>query len=153
MSNSGSRHLLFLVHCYLVELIPLFRSAIIDDIEINESTSMAYFAFDFKDSHKQTRLDMIPSLLTQLATWSERCCDIVSRLYSTHYRGARMATGAVLAECLKDMISLPGQGNVSTSAPMTLGYRRHVKRFWNYWGNSLSYPFRICGCASPAAMN
>jgi hypothetical protein len=96
----------------------LLSSAIIEDVEIMCKpgfTSMAYFAFDFKDNHKQTRLDMISSLLTQLAARSDRCCDILSRLYSTHNRGAQMATGTVLAESLKDMISLLaklGQGHV-----------------------------------------
>lgn len=76
------------------------------------STSLAYFAFDFKDSHKQTRLNLIPSLLTQLAARSDLCCDKLSRLYSTHNPGGRMPTGADLEDCLIDMISLPGQGHV-----------------------------------------
>jgi hypothetical protein len=36
-----------------------------------------YFAFDFKDNHKQTRLDVIPSLLTQLAARSNHCCELL----------------------------------------------------------------------------
>ena len=73
---------------------------------------MAYFAFDFKDSHKQTRLDLIPSLLTQLAARSDLCSDKLSRLYLTHNPGARMPTGADLEDCLTDMISLPDLGQV-----------------------------------------
>jgi hypothetical protein len=71
--------------------------------------SMAYFYFDFKDNSKQSRLDMILSLLTQLSAQSNRCRDILSRLYSAHNRGAQMPTGGVLTKCLKDMLSLPGQ--------------------------------------------
>jgi hypothetical protein len=71
--------------------------------------SMAYFYFDFKDNYKQGRLDMIPSLLTQLSAQSKRCRDILSRLHSTHNHGAQMPTGGVLTKCLKDMLSLPGQ--------------------------------------------
>lgn len=120
---------------------------------------MAYFAFDFKDSHKQTRLYMIPSLLTQLATRPERCCDILSRLYSTHYHGARMATGAVLAECLKDMISLPGQGNVYIiidaidECPNDPGVPSPREEVLELLGKLVRSPFRICGCVSPAATN
>lgn len=71
--------------------------------------SMAYFFFDFKDNQKQTRLDMIPSLLTQLSAQPGRCRDILSRLYLAHNRGSQMPTGGVLTECLKDMLSQPGQ--------------------------------------------
>lgn len=73
---------------------------------------MAYFAFDFKDHHKQSRLDMIPSLLTQLSAQSNRRCEILSRLYSEYDRGAQTPTGSVLTGCLKDMLSLPGEGHV-----------------------------------------
>jgi hypothetical protein len=73
---------------------------------------MAYFAFDFKDSHKQTRLDLIPSLLTQLAARSDLCSDKLFRLYSMHNPGGRMPTGADLEDCLIEMISLPDQGHV-----------------------------------------
>jgi hypothetical protein len=93
----------------------LFSSAIIENIKAMceaGSASMAYFSFDFKDNHKQSRLDMIPSLLIQLSARSKRCRDILSRLYSAHSRGAQMPTGGVLAECLKDMLSLPGEGPV-----------------------------------------
>ncbi len=58
--------------------------------------SMAYFYCDFKDNYKQSRLDIIPSLLTQLSDQSDRCRDILSRLYN---RGAQMPTGSVLTEC------------------------------------------------------
>ena len=73
---------------------------------------MAYFAFDFKHNHKQSRLDMIPSLLTQLSAQSNRRCEILSRLYSDYDRGAQMPTVGVLTGCLKDMLSLPGEGHV-----------------------------------------
>jgi NACHT domain len=73
---------------------------------------MAYFAFDFRDSHKQTRLNLIPSLLTQLAAQSDLCSDKLSRLYSIHNPGGRMPTGADLEDCLIDMVSLPNQGHV-----------------------------------------
>jgi len=93
----------------------LRSSAIIDNIKdmcTAESVSMAYFIFDFKDNHKQSRLDMISSLLTQLSTRSKRCLDILSRVYSRHSRGTQAPTGGVLTECLKEMLSLPDQGPI-----------------------------------------
>ena len=71
--------------------------------------SMAYFYFDFKDNYKQSRLDIIPSLLTQLSAQSDHCRDMLSRLYSAHNHGAQAPTSGVLTKCLKDMLSLPNQ--------------------------------------------
>jgi hypothetical protein len=76
------------------------------------STSMAYFYCDFKDNYKQSRLDMIPSLLTQLSTGSDRCHHILSRFYSAYNRDAQMPSSSVLTECLKEMLSRPGQSPV-----------------------------------------
>jgi hypothetical protein len=93
----------------------LRSSAIVDDIEDmckSGSTNMAYFAFDVKDNHKQTRLDMISSLLIQLAARSNHCCDLLSDLYSAHNRGKQKPAGTVLTECLKDMVSSPNQTHV-----------------------------------------
>ena len=73
---------------------------------------MAYFAFDFKDNHKQSCLDMIPSLLTQLSAQSARRCEILSNFYSENDRGAQSPIGSDLTRCLKDMLSLPGEGYV-----------------------------------------
>jgi hypothetical protein len=74
--------------------------------------SMAYFYCDFKDNYKQSRIDIVPTLLTQLSTGSNDRRDILSRLYSVYNRGAQMPTGSVLTECLKEMLSLPGQSPV-----------------------------------------
>ena len=107
--------LLFLLTLIQWKLTSLLSSAIIEDIDAMCKpglASMAYFYSDFKDSYKQSRLDMIPSLLTQLSARSDRCRDILSRLYSTYNRGAQMPTGSVLTECLKEMLSLPSQNPV-----------------------------------------
>ena len=76
------------------------------------SASMAYFYCDFKDNYKQSRLDIIPSLLTQLSVQSDRSRDILSRLYSAYNRGVQVPTGTVLTDCLKEMLSLPDQSPV-----------------------------------------
>ena len=67
---------------------------------------MAYFIFDFRDSQKQSRFDMIASLLIQLSAHSDHYCDVLSRFYSAHYRGAQIPAGGVLTQCLKEMLSL-----------------------------------------------
>jgi hypothetical protein len=72
----------------------------------------AYFVFDSEDDHKQSCHDMAASILTQLSAQSDRCFGLLSRLYSSQNRGARIPTSYVLTECLKDMLSLPGQSPV-----------------------------------------
>ena len=93
----------------------LFSFAIIEELErvfkIGPN-SMAYFAFDFRDNHKQSRLEMIPSLLTQLSAQSTRRCEILSNFYSENDHGAQTPSGSDLTRCLKDMLTLSGEGYV-----------------------------------------
>jgi hypothetical protein len=67
---------------------------------------MAYFYFDFRDLDKQHRRNLLPSLLTQLCAQSRPCCDIFSRLYSSHDNGAQKPGDTVMIQCLKDMLRL-----------------------------------------------
>ena len=71
---------------------------------------MAYFYFDFRDVDKQKLHNLLPSLLIQLSAWSDPCCDTLSRLYSTHGRGAQKPNDRAMVECLKDMLTLDAQG-------------------------------------------
>ena len=90
----------------------LFSSAIIDDIRvISEANlaSMAYFYFDFGDTHKQCRRDMISSLLFQLSKQSNRCHEILYHLYLAHHHDAQNPTDGILTECLKNMLSIPSE--------------------------------------------
>jgi hypothetical protein len=73
------------------------------------TASMAYFYFDFRDVNKQRLHDLLPSLLIQLAAWSDPCCDILSRLYSAHGRGAQRPNDRAMVECLKEMLILDVQ--------------------------------------------
>jgi len=73
---------------------------------------MAYFYFDFRDLKKQTCRDLLLSLVTQLSARSSSCCDILYRMYKSHDNGARQPSDEVLKECLKEMLSLPGQGQI-----------------------------------------
>ena len=68
--------------------------------------SMAYFYFDFRDVDKQKLRNLVPSLLVQLSARSDLCCDILSRLYSSHDRGVRKPSDRDMIECLKEMVTL-----------------------------------------------
>jgi hypothetical protein len=86
----------------------LLSSAVIEDIKdiCNSGLAfMAYFVFDFRDHQKQSRTDMIPSLITQLSARCDRHRGILSSFYSAHNRGAQMPSSCDLTQCLKDMLS------------------------------------------------
>jgi hypothetical protein len=68
--------------------------------------SMAYFYFDFRDVDKQKRHNLLPSLLIQLSSRSDPCCDILTRLYSSHDRGVQKPNDRAMVECLKEMLTL-----------------------------------------------
>ena len=90
------------------------RSAIIEGIEDKHAiglAKMAYYYFDFRDNNKQDRYGLLSSLILQLASESDSCCDILSKLYSTNNR-ARRPIVVALKKCVKDMLSLPGQGPI-----------------------------------------
>ena len=70
---------------------------------------MAYFYFDFRDIDKQSRRDLLPSLVTQLSNQSHRHCDILSSLYLKYQSGAQKPSEDELIQCLKDMVTLPDQ--------------------------------------------
>jgi hypothetical protein len=72
--------------------------------------SLAYFFFDFRDKEKKQNVrDFLTCLLTQLSAYSEPCCDIIFRLYSTHGKGAQQPTIDALTNCLKEMLKFVAQ--------------------------------------------
>ena len=73
------------------------------------SAIMAYFYFDFKDLRKQTRHDLLLSLVSQLSSDSSPCCNILYRVYKDHKDGAQQPSDDTLKQCLKQMLTLPGQ--------------------------------------------
>lgn len=90
-------------------------SKIVEVIEEMRKSGLAwvlYFYFDFKDIDKQSRRALLSSFLVQLCAQSDPFCDIISRLYSTHDHGARQPSEESLMRCLKEMLSLPGQGKI-----------------------------------------
>jgi hypothetical protein len=70
---------------------------------------MAYFYFDFRDADKQGSRDLLPSLLTQLSESSVHRYNILSDLYLAHGEGTKQPSDSKLAECLKQMLTLPDQ--------------------------------------------
>lgn len=70
---------------------------------------MAYYYFDFRDSAKQDVRGLLSSLVSQLSAKSDRCCDILSHLYSQHDAGSQLPDDEALAQCLKEMLEQPGQ--------------------------------------------
>ena len=72
--------------------------------------TMAYYYFDFRDVKKQDCYGLLASLILQLSAESDSCYDILSQLYSDHGRGREKPDIDALKECMKDMLSLPGQG-------------------------------------------
>jgi hypothetical protein len=70
---------------------------------------MAYYYFDFRDVGKQKLHDLLPSLLVQLSSRSDPCCDILSKLYSVHDRGVRKPSDRAMVKCLEEMLSLEAQ--------------------------------------------
>ncbi|KAH8980413.1 hypothetical protein EDB92DRAFT_2107223, partial [Lactarius akahatsu] len=87
-------------------------SAIINDIATLHKAGfvyMAYFYFDFRDVDKQSRRDLLRSLLVQLSARSDPFCDILSRLYTEHDDGTRQPSDNALMHCLNEMLTLPNQ--------------------------------------------
>ncbi|KAH8977003.1 ankyrin repeat-containing domain protein [Lactarius hatsudake] len=74
------------------------------------SAIMAYFYFDFRDLKKQSRHDLLLSLVFQLSTRSSPCCDVLHHVYKTHEGGTRQPSDDTLKECLKEMLRLLGHG-------------------------------------------
>ncbi len=73
---------------------------------------MAYFYFDFQDVGKQSRRDLLRSLLIQLSDQSDPFCDILSQLYEEYGKGTRQPSDSALMHCLKEMLTFPNQSPV-----------------------------------------
>ena len=93
------------------ELIILASSSIIEDVDDMRKAglaSLAYFYCDFRDKGKTGLRGLLSSLLTQLCHQSDAYYDVLFKFYSKHTNGFRRPTERALAECLKDLIYLPG---------------------------------------------
>ena len=68
--------------------------------------SLAYYYFDFRDTDKQNRRNLILSLLSQFSARSDLCCYILHRIYVSHDNGAHQPTDDILIQCLKEALTL-----------------------------------------------
>ena len=67
--------------------------------------SLAFFYFDFRDKDKkQDFRNFVTSLLVQLSSYSSPCCQIISRIYSTHGKGTQQPSNDALTNCLREML-------------------------------------------------
>lgn len=74
--------------------------------------SFAFFYCDLKDDQKKALRPLLSSMLVQLCDQSDAYCDVLSELYSAHHRGSQDPSDDALAQCLKLMLTLPGQAPV-----------------------------------------
>ena len=74
--------------------------------------SFAFFYCDFKDDQKKDLRPLLSSMLVQLCDQSDTYCDVLSELYSAHHRGSQDPSDDALAQCLKLLLTLPGQAPV-----------------------------------------
>ena len=102
-------------YCCLHPLRLSSSSGIIEDIMARreaESSIVAYFYCDFRDEDKQNCRNLVLSIISQLCAQSNLCCDILSRIYLEHDKGARKPSDETLTKCLMEMVSLPVQGPI-----------------------------------------
>jgi hypothetical protein len=71
--------------------------------------SLAFFYFDWSDDKRKDLRSLLRSLIFQLHDQSDSYFNILSDFYSAHRRGSKYPSDAALTQCLKDMLSCPGQ--------------------------------------------
>jgi hypothetical protein len=90
-------------------------STIIEDIHAMRKAglaSLAFFYCDFREDRKKELRGLLSSFLVQLCQQSDSYFDILSNFYSEHDKGLRPPSDDALAECLKDLLNLPGPAPV-----------------------------------------
>jgi hypothetical protein len=104
------------VLCSLQRALTLFiSSTIIQEVRDECQTglaTLAFFYFDFRDAAKQNVRSLLSSLLVQLSNRSHKFHEILFVRYSAHGRGSQQPSEDTLKECLKDMLTIPGQGDI-----------------------------------------
>ncbi|KAI0297921.1 hypothetical protein BC826DRAFT_135232 [Russula brevipes] len=88
-------------------------SGIIEDIQTlcdSGKAFIGYFYFDFRDTDKQRRHNLLSSLLIQLSAQSDHCYNILARLHSKHNGGVHKPSDRAMMDCLKEMLIVSDQG-------------------------------------------
>ena len=111
-AGSGKTILWFVIskyYCRVRQLTSTTSSGIIRHIKAlckPGRAHLAYFDFDFRDKKKQNARNLMTSLLSQLSTFSDASCDVITVLYSTHGNGTQKPIDDDLAKCLKQILSV-----------------------------------------------
>jgi hypothetical protein len=79
---------------------------------MHPAATLAYYYFDFRDVEKQNRYGLLSSLISQLSAELDSCSKVLFQLYSDHAGGTLKPTTSTLTNCLKDMLSLRGLGQI-----------------------------------------
>ena len=96
-------------------IISSTSSTIVNHARLMRATGLAsvgYFYVDFREPAKQEARGLLSSLLVQLCTQSDRFCEVLSSLHTTHDRGLEQPSEKALAECLREMLGDPKQAPV-----------------------------------------
>ena len=162
VAGSGKSVIWFVLpHSLPIATYSSHSSSIIQDImAVCEAgfAIMAYFYFDFKDLRKQTCHDLLLSLLSQLATRSSPCCDLLHRVYEAHEKGARQPSDDTLKECLIQMLRLSGRRQIFLvldaldECPVSSGLpppRREVLQLVKELVDLRLHGLRICATSRP----
>jgi len=89
--------------------------------------SLAFFYCDFREDQKRHRRGLLSSLLDQLCRQSDAYYGALSKFHLAHNDGSQHASDSELAQCLKDLLALPGQAtayiviDALDECPMTAG--------------------------------
>jgi hypothetical protein len=139
----------------------LASSTIIEDIDAMRKAglaSLAFFYCDFREDRKKSLRGLLTSLLVQLCHQSDSYCDTLSKFYSEHAKGSRHPSDDALAECLMNLLKLPGLAPVYLiidaldECPNTSGVaspRDEVLNFIEELINSQTPNLRICVTSRP----
>jgi hypothetical protein len=94
--------------------VPISSTIIQDVRDVCQTglATLAFFYFDFRDAAKQDTRNFLSSLLIQLCQQSDKFSGLVLAHYSTHGNGSQQPSEDLLLACLKDMLSLPEQGEI-----------------------------------------
>src|SRR5882762_352394 len=96
---------------YVLELMMLASSSIIQNIIPLQKAglaSLAFFYCDFREDQKKDLRGLLSSLLVQLCHQSDFYCDILHKFYSEHAEGSQYPSDDELTRCLTDILKLPG---------------------------------------------
>ena len=70
-----------------------------------ERAILVYYYFDFRDTDKQNRRNLLLSILSQISARSDLSYDVLYPVYVTHNNGAHRPTDDVLIQSLKNTLT------------------------------------------------